>query len=75
MFLYEKARLPATRFRRAFDVTQYADWENALPDEALKPIMRDPNLIRVLVTGGAGKHSCVVPSWGMTASVTLPLEV
>jgi hypothetical protein len=75
IFLYEKARLPAARFRRAFDVTQYADWENALPHDALKPIMRDPDLIRVLVTGGAGKHSCVVPSWGMTASVTLPLEV
>jgi hypothetical protein len=67
-------RLPAARFRRAFDVTQYADWEYALPDDALKPIMRDPDLIRVLVTGGAGKHSCVIPSWGMTASATLPLE-
>jgi hypothetical protein len=26
------------------------------------------------VTGGAGKHSCVIPSWGMTRSVTLALE-
>jgi len=30
--------------------------------------------IRVLVAGGPGKHSCVVPSWGMTRSVTLPIE-
>ena len=30
--------------------------------------------IRVFVTGGAGKHSCVMPSWGMTKSVTLPVE-
>jgi hypothetical protein len=73
LFLYEQARLPMGRYRRAFEVTQYASWEHALPDEALKPIMRDPDLIRVMVTGGPGKHSCVVPSWGMTASVTLPL--
>jgi hypothetical protein len=74
LFLYEKARLPAARFRRAFEITQYAQWEHGLADSDLKPIVRDPDLIRVMVTGGAGKHSCVVPSWGMTASVTLPLE-
>jgi hypothetical protein len=74
IFLYEKARLPATRFRRAFEITQYANWEHALADGDLKPIVRDPDLIRVMVSGGAGKHSCVVPSWGMTASATLPLE-
>lgn len=74
VFLYEKARLPASRFRRAFEITQYAAWEHELADTDPKPIVRDPNLIRVLVSGGAGKHSCVVPSWGMTASATLPLE-
>jgi hypothetical protein len=74
VFLFEKARLPMARFRRAFAVTQYAAWEHALSDEDPKPIMRDPDLVRVLVAGGPGKHSCVVPSWGMTASVTLPLE-
>jgi len=74
VFLYEKARLPAARFRRAFEITQYANWENALADDELKPIVRDPDLIRVMVIGGAGKHSCVVPSWGMTASATLALE-
>lgn len=73
-FLHEHASLPMAAYRRAFKVVQYADWENELPDEAIKPIARDPDLIRVMVTGGAGKHSCVVPSWGMTASVTLPLE-
>lgn len=74
VFLFEKARLPAARFRRAFEITQYAAWEHALDDSDPKPIVRDPDLIRVLVCGGAGKHSCVVPSWGMTASATLPLE-
>ena len=61
------------RFRRAFEIAQYADWEEALGDDEEKPIARDPDRFRILVTGGAGKHSCVVPSWGMTASATLPL--
>ena len=33
-----------------------------------------PDNIRVLVAGGAGKHSCIIPSWGMTRSVTLPVD-
>lgn len=73
-FLFEHARMPAGRYRRAFKITQYADWEHELADDDPKPIVRDPELIRIMVAGGAGKHSCVVPSWGMTASVTLPLE-
>ena len=72
-FLFEHARLPMGRFRRAFEIAQYAEWEEALGDDDPKPIARDPDKFRILVTGGAGKHSCVVPSWGMTASATLPL--
>lgn len=72
-FLFERARLPMHRFRRTFEITQYADWEEALGDDEEKPLARDPDRFRILVTGGAGKHSCVVPSWGMTASATLPL--
>jgi len=26
-----------------------------------------------MVVGGPGKHSSVIPSWGMTRSVTLPV--
>jgi hypothetical protein len=73
-YLYERARRPAGEFRRAFRATVYRPWEHALPDDALKPITDHPDNVRVLVAGGAGKHSCVVPSWGLTRSVTLPLE-
>ena len=72
-FLFEQARLPMGHFRRVFDVTQYAEWEYALGDDDPKPIMRSPDLIHVMVVGGAGKHSCVMPSWGMTASVMRPI--
>jgi hypothetical protein len=73
-YLYETARLPAGTFRRAFDVVQYRPWIAALDDDDAMPITDHPDNIRVLVAGGAGKHSCVIPSWGMTKSVTLPVE-
>lgn len=73
-YLYEKARLPARLLRDAFEVTQYRPWLGALDDDALMPLTDHPDNLRVLVAGGAGKHSCVIPSWGMTRSVTLALE-
>ena len=73
-YLYEKARLPAGRLREAFEVVQYRPWLRALGDDDLSPLTDHPDNIRVLVAGGAGKHSCVIPSWGMTRSVTLAVE-
>jgi hypothetical protein len=32
-----------------------------------------PDNIRIFVVGGPGKHSSLIPSWGMTKSVTLPV--
>ncbi|MEM7413522.1 MAG: hypothetical protein AAF430_25040 [Myxococcota bacterium] len=73
-YLYERARLPAPVLRGAFDVVQHRPWHQALPADAPLPITDHPDNLRVLVAGGAGKHSCVIPSWGMTRSVTLPVE-
>jgi hypothetical protein len=73
-YLYETARLPAGALRDAFEVVQYRAWLHALDDDDAMPITDHPDNIRVLVSGGAGKHSCVIPSWGMTKSVTLPVE-
>ncbi len=73
-YLYEKARLPAKRLREAFEVTQVRPWLHARSDDDLVPITDHPDNIRLFVAGGAGKHSCVIPSWGMTRSVTLPVE-
>jgi hypothetical protein len=72
-FIFETARARASVFRRHFQVTQYADWIKQLHDDDLMPITDDPQNIRILVAGGPGKHSCVIPSWGMTKSVTLPV--
>ena len=73
-YLYETARLPAGMLREAFDVVQVRPWIEALSDDDAMPMTDHPDNIRVLVAGGAGKHSCIIPSWGMTKSVTLPVE-
>ena len=73
-FLYERARLPAGTLRRAFALRRWRPWMEAAADDALLPMTGHPDNFRVFVTGGAGKHSSVLPGWGMTASVTLALE-
>ena len=73
-FLYERARLPARVLRDAFEVVQHRPWIESLADDDPVPITDHPDNVRVLVAGGPGKHSCVIPSWGMTKSVTLPVE-
>jgi len=73
-YLFQKARMPASELRAAFNLLAWEPWQRALPDDAAVPMTGHPENIKVLVVGGAGKHSCVVPSWGMTKSVTIPIE-
>ena len=72
-YLFEKARMPAGSFREQFNLLAWADWMNSLSDKDLVPMTQQVENIKVLVSGGAGKHSCVVPRWGMTRSVTVPI--
>ncbi len=73
-FLYERARLPAGLLREHFVPVAWTGWMQEVPDDHLLPMTAHPDHIRVFVVGGAGKHSCVIPSWGMTKSVTLPVQ-
>ncbi len=73
-YLFNTARMPARVFRQHFQELAWANWMKAVADDELLPMTGDAENIRVLVSGGPGKHSLVVPSWGMTRSVTLPLE-
>lgn len=79
MFLYEHARLPWRtwqrhhRDRHGIGVPWAADVDD--PDRPM-PMVSPPEHIRVMVAGGPGKHSCVIPSWGIISqSATLPVEV
>jgi hypothetical protein len=70
-YLFDRARLPAHRYRSQFTSLAWAPWMREVPDDHLLPATGHPDHIRVFVVGGAGKHSCVIPSWGMTKSVTV----
>ncbi len=73
-YLYERARMPAAVFRHHFEELAWTQWMKSVPDDHALPMTGDPDNIRVLVAGGPGKHTLVVPSWGMTRSVTMPVD-
>lgn len=73
-YLYERARLPMGLLRRHFRSNLWRPWQQALGDTDPMPLTEDPSHIKVLVVGGPGKQSCLIPSWGVTRSVTVPVE-
>jgi hypothetical protein len=73
-YLFDRARLPASLFRKHFQERAWARWMHIVDDDHMLPMTGEADNIKVVVSGGPGKHSLVVPSWGMTRSVTLPVE-
>ena len=73
-YLHDGARMRAGDLRAAFALRAWAPWQESLPDDALMPMTERPDNIKIMVVGGPGKHSCVIPSWGMTRSATVPVE-
>ncbi|MCY3849642.1 MAG: hypothetical protein OXF75_02425 [Acidimicrobiaceae bacterium] len=74
-YLFNRATLPVAELRRAFGLRAWAPWQQALADDDRVSMTEHPDNIKVLVVGGAGKHSSVIPSWGMTKSVTVAVDV
>ena len=73
-YLYERARMRAGDLRDAFALRAWAPWQEAVGDDDPMPITEHPGNIRIVVVGGPGKHSSVIPSWGMTRSATVAVE-
>ncbi len=73
-YIHERARIRAGDLRAAFALRAWAPWQEALPDDSAMPVTEHPANIRIVVVGGPGKHSSVIPSWGMTSSATVPVE-
>jgi len=73
-YLFDHARLPLSLLKQHFQERAWQQWMHICADDHLMPMTGDADNIRVLVIGGPGKHSLVVPSWGVTRSVTLPVE-
>jgi hypothetical protein len=71
--VWAEARLPLAHFTRANIerfATIYPEGFRDRPADALAPMARDWRDIMVVVAGGAGKHSAVIPTFGATRSVT-----
>jgi hypothetical protein len=72
-YLFDHARLPAHVLSRHFEERAWAEWMKLAAPHDLLPMTGHPDHIQVFVVGGPGKHSSLIPSWGMTKSVTLPV--
>lgn len=64
--LWERSHLPWTMVPR--------DWRSGLPEGTAVPATPRPDDILLLVAGGAGKHSCWIPTMGSTTPVTRPVR-
>jgi hypothetical protein len=74
-YLFDHARLPLSLLKRHFAERAWQQWMHVVSDDDhAMPMTGDADNIRVVVVGGPGKHSLVLPSWGVTRSVTLPVE-
>ena len=62
--VYEQARLPLRRRKLGgmWGIHDWPRWMDTADDGALLPIVPGPEDVLVLVAGGAGKHSSVIPN-------------
>jgi hypothetical protein len=76
MFLYENARIPVGKLKLGgmWGMMAWPKPFTMLDDSALLPVVERPEDINIIVAGGAGKHSLFIPSFGITRSVTRPIE-
>lgn len=76
-YLYEHARvnverIPASKLEELTSWGGYAEKLEAWGGRI--PLARDASLLRVLVAGGAGKHSCWIPTFAVGYSQTRAIE-
>jgi hypothetical protein len=75
-FLFERARnrVGILKLRAMYKEGNWPDWVDREDDEALCPIVGAPEDIHIVVTGGPGKHSAFIPTFGTSKSVTRKVE-
>lgn len=73
-YLFQRARLRSGSVKQAFSAREWPRWMRRLGDDELVPITDHPSKFRVVVTGGDGKHSSVLPAFA-TRSVTAPIQL
>lgn len=69
--LWEQARVPVSKVSEE-NHRQFQDW-GVEPEGDFFPVSTGPEMLHILVAGGAGKHSAWIPSFGATAAVSRPV--
>ncbi|MBW3664276.1 MAG: hypothetical protein KY469_14340 [Actinobacteria bacterium] len=74
-FLFQHARNSLRELKRGgmWGMQWWPEWFYAVDEDALLPVVREPEDLVIVVAGGPGKHSSCVHSWGATRSVTRPV--
>ena len=76
-YLYEHARVPLDRISasKLEELTSWGGYGAQLDGWGGRiPLAREASLLRVLVAGGAGKHSCWIPTFAVGYSQTRAIE-
>jgi len=77
-YLYERARVSVDRIspQKLEELTSWGGYANQLDAWGGRiPLARAADLLRVLVAGGAGKHSCWIPTFAVGYSQTQRIEL
>src|SRR5205814_7186077 len=76
-YLFEHARLPLRTLKLGgmWGIQDWPRWMMAVTDDdALLPQVPSPEDVMVIVAGGPGKHSAVVPNCTFSRAVTRPIQ-
>jgi hypothetical protein len=76
-FVFENARLPLRTLKLGgmWGIQDWPRWMNAVTDDnALLPQVPSPEDVMVIVAGGPGKHSAVVPNCTFSQAVSRPIR-
>jgi hypothetical protein len=76
-WLFEHARVSVDRIggEKLDELTSWGRYGEKLEEWGGRiPLAREPEQIRVLVAGGTGKHSCWIPTFGMSSSHTQKID-
>jgi len=76
-FVFEQARLPLRLLKLGgmWGIQDWPRWMHAVTDDdALLPQVPSPEDVFVMVAGGPGKHSAVVPNCTFSRAVTRPVQ-
>jgi hypothetical protein len=71
-YVYENARRPLHRLKQGgmWGIHDWPRWMETADDHALLPVVPGPEDVYVMVAGGSGKHSTVVPNCCFSRAVT-----